>query len=119
NVVLRYGMQFGPPSAAVFERAIFTAGGGYPTALPICADSLMFCAMASRFGSLGLGEALCHFNIHGARFSTSLLGRRRDSLRETLTYYWMLGYGAWAQGIDFCKLAFAKALLRELRAFYR
>ena len=65
-------MQFGPPSAAAYERTAFVAAGGYPTPLPICSDSLLFCALASRHGVLGMAEPLCHFNIHGARFSTGL-----------------------------------------------
>jgi hypothetical protein len=117
GLVLRYGMQFGPPSTAAYERTAFIAVGGYQTPLPICSDSLMFCAMASRFGALGLPEALCHFNIHGARFSTALPGRRRDTFRETLTYCLMLGYRAWAERVRFPKLAFARLLLREARAF--
>lgn len=115
--VLRYGMQFGPPSAAAIERNAFIAVGGYPTTLPICSDSLMFCALASRFGVLGLAEPLCHFNIHDARFSTTLPGRRRDTLRECLTYYLMLGYRAWSAGVRFSRPGFARLLLREIRAY--
>ncbi len=115
QTVLRYGMQFGPPSAAAFERAAFISAGGYPTPLPICADSLMFCTLAARFGVLGLAEPLCHFNIHDARFSTSLPGRRRDTFRETMTYCLMLGYRAWAERIPFSRPAFARMLLRETR----
>ena len=117
RVVLRYGMQFGPPSAAAYEREAFAAVGGYPTALPICSDSLMFCALASRFGALGFAEPLCHFNIHGARFSTALPQRRQDTFRECLTYYLMLGYGAWAERVSFSKPAFARMLARETRAY--
>jgi hypothetical protein len=115
--VLDRGMQFGPPSAVALERAAFVAVGGYPTALPICSDSLMFCALASRHGVLGLAEPLCHFNIHDARFSTSLPGRRRDTLRESLTYYLMLGYRAWSARVRFSRTAFARLLLREIRAY--
>lgn len=115
--VLRYGMQFGPPSAAAIERNAFIAVGGYPTTLPICSDSLMFCALASRFGVLGLAEPLCHFNIHEARFSTTLPGRRRDTLRECLTYYLMLGYRAWSERVHFSRNGFARLLLREIRAY--
>ncbi len=115
--VLRYGMQFGPPSAAAIERTAFVAVGGYPTTLPICSDSLMFCALASRYGVLGLAEPLCHFNIHDARFSTTLPGRKRDTLRECLTYYLMLGYQAWSARVRFSRPAFARLLIRELRAY--
>jgi glycosyltransferase involved in cell wall biosynthesis len=118
QVVLRYGMQFGPPSAAAYEREAFIEVGGYPTALPICSDSLMFCAMASRYGALGLTDALCHFNIHGARFSTDLHQRKKDTFRESMTYYLMLGYRAWADKIAFSKVAFAKMLLRETRSYF-
>jgi hypothetical protein len=117
RVVLRYGMQFGPPSAAAYEKSAFVALGGYPTALPICSDNLLFCAMASRFGALGLMEPLCHFNIHGARFSTDLHQRRMDTLRETLTFTLMLGYRAWAERVSFSKLAFVRMLLRETRTY--
>ena len=116
QAVLRYGMQFGPPSAAAYERSAFVALGGYPTALPICSDSLMFCAMASRFGALGLAEPLCHFNIHGARFSTNLAEKRRETFGESLTYYLMLGYGAWAGRVAFSKPSFSRMLAREARA---
>jgi glycosyltransferase involved in cell wall biosynthesis len=119
RIVLRYGMQFGPPSAAAYERTAFNAIGGYPTPLPICSDSLMFCALAARFGALGLPDALCNFNIHGARFSTSLPQKRKDSFRESVTYYLMLGYGAWAQRIPFSKIAFARMLARETRHYLR
>lgn len=117
RVVLGNGMQFGPPSVAAFEREAFIAVGGYPTPLPICSDALMFCAMASRFGALGLAEPLCHFNIHGARFSTNLPGRRKDTLRETFTYYFMLAYQAWAERRPFSLVAFARLLWREIRQF--
>lgn len=117
QVVLRYGMQFGPPSAAAYEREAFISLGGYPTPLPICSDSLLFCAMASRFGVLGLAETLCHFNIHGARFSTSLPQKRKDTFRENITYYIMLAYQAWAARIPFSKPAFARLLLRQTRAY--
>jgi hypothetical protein len=113
RVILRLGMQFGPPSAAAYERTAFVALGGYPTALPICSDNILFCAMASRFGALGLIEPLCHFNIHGARFSTNLHQRRKDTLRETLTFTLMLGYRAWAERVLFSKSSFARMLLRE------
>jgi hypothetical protein len=117
KVALRYGMQFGPPSAAAYERNAFITLGGYPTALPICADSLLFCTMAARFGALGFVEPLCHFNIHGARFSTGLPQRRQDNFREVITYCLMLGYAAWASRIKFSKLAFTRLLARETRSY--
>jgi hypothetical protein len=117
KVVLRAGMQFGPPSAAAYEKNAFMAVGGFATTLPICADSLLYCALASRFGALGLAEPLCNFNIHGARFSTGLGEKRRDKLREAITYCLMLGYGAWAERISFSKLAFGRLLARETRAY--
>jgi hypothetical protein len=115
--VLSHGMQFGPPSAAAFEREAFVAVGGYPTALPICSDSLMFCTLAARFGVLGLAEPLCHFNIHDARFSTSLPGRRKDSLREALTYFGLLAYGAWSARLRVSVLDWVRLLLREVRSY--
>lgn len=117
--VLRYGMQFGPPSAAAYERTTFIAAGGYPTPLPICSDSLLFCAMASRHGVLGFAEPLCHFNIHGARFSTTLGEKRKFTFQETITYYWMLACQAWSERVHFCKISFARMLLRELRSYRR
>ena len=117
RIVLSKGMQFGPPSAAAYERNAFISVGGYPTTLPICADSLMFCALASRFGTLGLADPLCHFNIHGARFSTKLPQQRRNTLRESLTYYLLLAYRAWSERVSFSRVNFARLLARELRAY--
>jgi hypothetical protein len=117
HIVLAGGMQFGPPSAAAYERTAFISLGGYPTTLPICSDSLLFCAMASRFGALGLPEPLCHFNIHGARFSTTLPAKRAATFQETLTYYWMLANRAWSEHAPFPWLAFVRLLLRERRAY--
>ncbi|HXD00694.1 MAG TPA: glycosyltransferase family A protein [Verrucomicrobiae bacterium] len=118
QIVLDKGMQFGPPSAAAYERNAFITIGGYPTTLPICADSLMFCTMASRFGALGLAEPLCHFNIHGARFSTKLPQQRRNTLRESITYYFMLAYRAWSERTAFSRIAFARLVAREYRAYF-
>jgi hypothetical protein len=119
TAVLSYGMQFGPPSAAAYERTAFMDSGGYPTPLPICSDSLLFCALASRHGVFGFAEPLCHFNIHGARFSTGLSEKRKFTFQETITYYWMLGYQAWSEKIPFCRVAFLRLFLRELRAYRR
>ncbi len=118
RLVLGYGMQFGPPSAAAYEREAFLSIGGYATTLPICADSLTFCTLAARFGCLGLADPLCHFNIHDARFSTSLPGRRKDNLREALIYFAMLGYAAWSGRIPVPKTAFALMFARQLRAYF-
>lgn len=117
QLVLDKGMQFGPPSAAAYQRNAFISLGGYPTTLPICSDSLLFCAMASRFGALGLVEPLCHFNIHGARFSTKLPQMRRNTLRETLTYYFTLAYRAWSEHAAFPRIKFSRLLAREFRAY--
>jgi hypothetical protein len=119
EMVLRYGMQFGPPSAAAFEKTAFVSMGGYPTPLPICSDSVMFCTIAARYGVLGLAPALCHFNIHGARFSTTLPQKRRDTFRETMTYYAMLASLARADGGSFPWNGFARLMLREWRAYRR
>lgn len=117
KVVLRNGMQFGPPSAAAYERAAFVASGGYPTPLPICSDSLLFCALASRHGVLGMAEPLCNFNIHGARFSTGLAEKRKFTFQETITYLCMLGYQAWSEKAAFSGMAFLRLLVRELRGY--
>ena len=72
QIVLGKGMQFrAAERGGARAQRVHHHPGGYPTTLPIGADSLMFCTMASRFGALGLAEPLCHFNIHGARFSTN------------------------------------------------
>ncbi|MBI3882125.1 MAG: glycosyltransferase [Verrucomicrobia bacterium] len=118
SLVLRIGMQFGPPSVAAYHREAFIAAGGYATALPIAADSLLFCTLAATFGAVGLDEPLCHFNIHDARFSTTLPGKRRDTLRECLAYYWMLAAHAWADRFAFSKLAFARLVARDLRHYW-
>ncbi len=100
NVVLRYAMQFGPPSVAVYRRDAFIASGGYRTSLPICADSLFFCAMAARFGATGFGKFLSHFNLHGARFSTDLPARQAAIFTEVITYITLLVYHAWTENIS-------------------
>ena len=117
--ILTHGMQFGPPSAAAFAREAFVLAGGYPTALPICADSELFCRLAARFGVLGLAEPLCHFNIHGARFSTSLPGKQREAYEENLTYSLRLACQAWSERRPIPYLGFARLLLREWRQFRR
>jgi hypothetical protein len=114
--VLSHGMQFGPPSAAAMEKTAFITVGGYPTPLPICSDSLMFCTLAARYGVYGIEEPLCHFNIHDARFSTTLPQKKKDTFRETMTYYCMLGYRAWTERVGFSRLGFVRMLAREVRS---
>jgi glycosyltransferase involved in cell wall biosynthesis len=116
QLVLSHGMQFGPPSAAAYERRVFIESGGYATHLPICADSLFFCTLASCHGVLGIADPLCHFNIHAARFSTSLKEKRNDTFRETMTYYFMLAYHAWTRRVAIPKTAYLRMLLREARS---
>lgn len=117
GLVLRYGMQFGPPSAAAYERTAFFALGGYPTTLPITADSLFYCTLAARFGVAGIQEKLCHFNIHTQRFSTTLPGKRRDTLRESMTYIAQLGYHAWTERDLFPCWGFFRLFVRTLRNY--
>jgi hypothetical protein len=117
DVVLRYGMQFGPPSAAAYEQTAFLTLGGYSTAMPVSADSLLFCTLAARFGAAGIQEPLVHFNIHAARFSTSLPGKRRDTFRETMTFFFMLGYHAWTENARFSITGFLRLLLRETKNY--
>jgi glycosyltransferase involved in cell wall biosynthesis len=116
RIVLCNGMQFGPPSVAAFELTAFVVLGGFPVSLPICADNLLFCTMASRFGALGIPDPLCHFNIHGNRFSTNLSGQRPQTLREVLLYQQMLAYSAWSNRAIFSLPGFLRLLLREIRA---
>ena len=117
NVVLRVGMQFGPPSAAAYERTAFISLGGYATHLPIVADSLLFCSLAARFGAAGIRETLFHMNIHAARFSTLLPGKRRDTFREVMTYLYLLGYHAWTERDRFPVAGFLRQLARESRNY--
>ena len=112
DLVLRCGMQFGPPSAAAYERTAFISLGGYPTTLPITADSLLFCTLAARFGAASLPEALCHFQLHAGRFSIDLPGKRRATLREHITYYSMLAYHAWTERDAFPVRGFLRLLAR-------
>jgi glycosyltransferase involved in cell wall biosynthesis len=119
ELVVRFGMQFGPPSVAAYQRDAFVAAGGYSVALPICADSLLFCTLAAMFGGLPLTEHLCHFNIHEARFSTTLPGKQRDALRESITYYWLLGYHAWTERHCVPMIGFARLFARAFRDHYR
>ena len=93
--------------------------GGYPTPLPICADSLLFCTLAARHGAYGIPEALCHFNIHGARFSTGLPGKRRDTFAETITYHFMMLYFLWSENVPIPRLPFFKLIARETRDYLK
>lgn len=119
DVVLRYGHQFGPPCAAAYERSAFIALGGYRPTLPICADSLLYCAMAARFGAVGIARPLSHFNLHGGRFSNLLPARQRAVYREKLTYLTMLAYHAWTERVALPRIALVRMFLRELRQYWR
>lgn len=118
EVVLRTGMQFGPPSTAAYERTAFIGLGGYASTLPIVADSLLFCSLAARCGVAGIRETLFHMNIHAARFSTSLPGKQRDTFRETMTYLYLLGYHAWTERDRFPVIGFLRQLARETRNYF-
>jgi hypothetical protein len=117
--VLRYGHQFGPPIAVAYERTAFLAAGGYQTALPICADSLLFCQLAVRFGVLGIPDLLGHFNLHGARFSTDLAARFKNIYREKLTYHAMLVYHAWTESRPIPLIGVLRVIAREIRSYRR
>ena len=113
--VLCYGMQFGPPSVAAYRREAFTAMGGYRMTLPICADSLLFCSLAARFGALGLSDILAHFHLHGSRFSTTLPGRQTAVFREKITVTALLTYHAFTEGIPIPLFGCLRLLAWELR----
>lgn len=115
ELVLRFGMQFGPPSAAAYRREAFLGSGGYDPALPICADSLFFCKLAARHGAYGLPRACVHFRLHAARFSSSLPEKQRATFRETLRYYAELGLTAWHERWRFPVGGHARLFLREMR----
>jgi hypothetical protein len=118
DVVLRYGHQFGPPSCAAYQSDAFCAVGGYCTTLPICADSLFFCALAQRFGAIGIARILSNFQMHSARFSTLLPGRRKAVLREQLTYILALFYHARTEKWPVSHAGMLKMLARELRDYW-
>jgi len=115
EVVLRYAMQFGPPSAAAYSSTAFLSLGGYAAELPITADSFLFCTMAARFGAYGVPKALCHFNIHANRFSTTLPEQRLYTHRETLTYVFTLAYHAWTEKDNFPVMGYLRLLAREYK----
>ena len=115
--VLRYGHQFGPPIAVAYERTAFLASGGYRTTLPICADSLLFCQLAVRFGAIGIPELLGHFNLHSARFSTDLAARVKSTFREKLSYHAMLLYHAWTENRPIPLVGLLRLIAREIRSY--
>jgi len=117
DVVLRYGMQFGPPSCSAYERAAFVAIGGYAPALPITADCLFFCILAARFGVMSLAEPLLNFNIHADRFSKNLPKIRRETLQESYTFLLSLAYHAWTENIRIPVFGFLRLLLRTYKNY--
>jgi len=119
DVVIRFAMQFGPPSAAAYRRDIFFNSGGYDPRLPICADSLLFCQLAARNGAYGLPKAYTHFLIHAARFSHQLPEKERETFREVLRYYAELGICAWQERWRFPKFGYLRLFAREIRRHLR
>lgn len=117
DVVLRHGMQFGPPSGVAYERTAFVSLGGYSPALPITADCLFFCSMAAQFGAMGIPEPLLNFNIHANRFSKQLPQIRRETLQETYTYLFALAYHAWTENIRIPVLGFLRLLARTYKSY--
>lgn len=117
DVVMRYAMQFGPPSAAAYRSEIFLKAGGYDPSLPICADSLLFCLLAARHGAYGLTKAYTHFLIHAARFSHTLPEKERETFRENIRYFATLGVTAWHDRWRFPVLGYLRLFLREIRHY--
>jgi len=115
DLVLRYGMQFGPPSAAFYKREVFLKSGAYDPSLPICADSLLFCKMAARNGAYRMQRVGIHFLIHSARFSNSLPGKQQATFRETLCYYADLGLTGWHERWRFPVIGYIRMFLRAIR----
>ncbi len=115
DVVMRFGMQFGPPSVAAYTREAFLRSGGYEPTLPICADSLLFCKLAARNGAFGVPRACAHFLIHAARFSDTLPGKRRQTFREKLRFVSDLGLTAWHERWQFPLLGYLRQWVREIR----
>ena len=118
DMVLRFGMQFGPPSAAAYERTTFFSVGGYDPALPICADSYLFCKLAALFGTAGIPEKVFHFLLHTARFSNDLPGKRREAFRERMTYYFWLVRDVRAAGGRVPMIGFSRLLARTVRDYF-
>ena len=119
DVVLRYAMQFGPPSAAAYKRDHFLKSGGYDPSLPICADSLFFCRLAARHGAFGVPEAKVHFCIHAARFSDQLPSKRRETFREQMRYLWALGRTAHREGWSFPVFGYTRLFAREIFCYFK
>jgi len=117
DIVLRCGMQFGPPSAAAYERNAFAQAGGYDPNLPICADSYLFCKMAATFGAAGIKEHLFHFHIHGARFTHELQGKQWAPLRESFIYYFRLLRDVRTLGGKVPAIGFLRLLARACRDY--
>lgn len=115
DVVLRYGMQFGPPSAAAYRRDVFLRAGGYEPTLPICADSLLFCKLAARHGAYGVPRVCANFFIHAARFSDTLPKKQRETFREVMRFYADLGLTARHEGWRFPKLGYLRLFARAIR----
>ncbi len=113
DVVLRYGMQFGPPSVAAYRREAFLGAGGYDAALPICADSLLFCKLAARHGCWGVSRMLAHFFVHAARFTHKLPGKEKELRRESLSYIAGLGLTGWQEKWRFPAVGYFRLLGRE------
>lgn len=114
DVVMRYAMQFGPPSAAAYKREFFLKSGGYEPSLPICADSLLFCKLAARNGAYGLSTVLVHFFIHAARFTHTLPGQQRETRREDFRYIAELGLTAWHERWCFPLIGYIRLFAREI-----
>lgn len=119
DIVLRYGMQFGPPSAAAYARQAFLQAGGYDATLPICADSYLFCKMAALFGAYGMSGPLFHFQIHGARFSYDLRKNRWGPFRESMIYYFRLLRDVRAIGGRVPVVGFSRLLARACRDYWK
>ena len=115
EIVLRYAMQFGPPSVAAYQRRIFLSSGGYEPTLPISADSLLYCKFAARHGAYGIPRACAHFLIHTARFSDTLPKKQRETFRETMRYFAELGVTAWHEHWRFPKLGYVRLFARAIR----
>ena len=115
EIVMRYAMQFGPPSVAVYRRDLFVRSGGYDPTLPICADSLFFCKLAARHGAYGVSRTGTHFFIHAARFSDKLPAKKRETRRELFRYYAELGVTAWHERWRFPVFGYLRLWAREFR----
>lgn len=119
NVVMRYGMQFGPPSAAIYKRELFIQSGGYDSSLPICADALLFCKLAARHGAFGISSVKTHFVIHAARFSDQLPNKRRELFREQMRYMIELGRLGWQERWSFPLFGYLRFFGREIFNHYK